>query len=115
MQFLDRGRYVANVVDGEVNFYGRKQRSGRCIAMRWVGHSAGPRPFVAGLEQAFRTQSLLGVSRFNLPVILLHGIIPLLKFGVGQQLYIGVRDDAASFVHRVNDGCIYSRIACSLQ
>ena len=24
MQFLDRGRYVANVVDGEVNFYGRK-------------------------------------------------------------------------------------------
>jgi hypothetical protein len=28
MQFLDRGRYVANVVDGKVNFYGRKQRSG---------------------------------------------------------------------------------------
>jgi hypothetical protein len=25
MQFLDRGRYVANVVDGKVNFYGRKQ------------------------------------------------------------------------------------------
>ncbi len=25
MQFLDRGRYVANVVDGRVNFYGRKQ------------------------------------------------------------------------------------------
>ena len=28
MQFLDSGRYVANVVDGEVKFYGRKQRSG---------------------------------------------------------------------------------------
>ena len=28
MQFLDRGRYLANVVDGEVKFYGRKQRSG---------------------------------------------------------------------------------------
>jgi hypothetical protein len=28
MQFLDSGRYVANVVDGEVNFYGRRQRSG---------------------------------------------------------------------------------------
>ena len=25
MQFLDRGRYVANVVDGKVNFYGREQ------------------------------------------------------------------------------------------
>src|ERR1017187_10935133 len=25
MQFLDSGRYVANVVDGKVNFYGRKQ------------------------------------------------------------------------------------------
>ena len=25
MQFLDSGRYVANVVDGRVNFYGRKQ------------------------------------------------------------------------------------------
>ena len=25
MQFLDRGRYVANVVDGKVKFYGRKQ------------------------------------------------------------------------------------------
>lgn len=25
MQFLDRGRYVANVVDGKVSFYGRKQ------------------------------------------------------------------------------------------
>jgi hypothetical protein len=24
MQFLDHGRYLANVVDGEVNFYGRK-------------------------------------------------------------------------------------------
>ena len=28
MQFLNSGRYVANVVDGEVKFYGRKQRSG---------------------------------------------------------------------------------------
>ena len=28
MQFLDSGRYVANVVDGEVKFYGRRQRSG---------------------------------------------------------------------------------------
>ena len=28
MQFLDSGRYVANVVDGEVKFYGRGQRSG---------------------------------------------------------------------------------------
>ena|ERR1039457_4023068 len=28
LQFLDSGRYVANVVDGEVKFYGRKQRSG---------------------------------------------------------------------------------------
>jgi hypothetical protein len=28
MQFLDRGRYVANVVDGEVKFHGRKQRPG---------------------------------------------------------------------------------------
>jgi hypothetical protein len=27
MQFLDSGRYVANVVDGEVKFYGRRQRS----------------------------------------------------------------------------------------
>jgi hypothetical protein len=25
MQFLDRGRYMANVVDGKVNFYGLKQ------------------------------------------------------------------------------------------
>ena len=25
MQFLDRGRYVANVVNGKVNLYGRKQ------------------------------------------------------------------------------------------
>ena len=25
MQFLDSGRYVANVADGEVKFYGRKQ------------------------------------------------------------------------------------------
>ena len=25
LQCLDRGRYVANVVDGRVNFYGRKQ------------------------------------------------------------------------------------------
>jgi hypothetical protein len=25
MQFLDRGRYVASVVDRKVNFYGRKQ------------------------------------------------------------------------------------------
>jgi hypothetical protein len=24
MQFLDEGRYVANVVDGKVNFYGRR-------------------------------------------------------------------------------------------
>jgi hypothetical protein len=28
VQFLDSGRYVANVVDGEVRFYGRKPRSG---------------------------------------------------------------------------------------
>jgi hypothetical protein len=28
MQFLDSGRYMANVVDWEVKFYGRKQRSG---------------------------------------------------------------------------------------
>ena len=28
MQFLDSGRYVANVVDGKVNFYGRTPR--RC-------------------------------------------------------------------------------------
>ncbi|MBZ5548251.1 MAG: hypothetical protein LAO22_09925 [Acidobacteriia bacterium] len=28
MQFLDSGRYLANVVDGEVKFYGRKQQSG---------------------------------------------------------------------------------------
>ena len=28
LQFLDSGRYVAHVVDGEVKFYGRKQRSG---------------------------------------------------------------------------------------
>jgi len=28
LQFLDSGRYMANVVDGEVKFYGRKQRSG---------------------------------------------------------------------------------------
>ena len=28
MQFLDSGRYVANVVDGEVKFYGHEQRSG---------------------------------------------------------------------------------------
>jgi len=34
MQFLDSGRYVANVVDGEVNFYGRKQRQGRCVATK---------------------------------------------------------------------------------
>jgi hypothetical protein len=26
MQFLDNGRYLANVVDGEVKFYGRRQR-----------------------------------------------------------------------------------------
>src|ERR1019366_4707606 len=32
MQFLDSGRYVANVVDGEVNFYGRKQRPGYAVA-----------------------------------------------------------------------------------
>ena len=34
MQFLDSGRYVANVVDGEVNFYGSKQRRGRCVATK---------------------------------------------------------------------------------
>jgi hypothetical protein len=26
MQFLSEGRYVANVVDGKVNFYGRRER-----------------------------------------------------------------------------------------
>jgi hypothetical protein len=29
MQFLSGGRYVANVVDGKVNFYGRRAGTGR--------------------------------------------------------------------------------------
>src|SRR6267143_2454609 len=29
MQFLREGRYVANVVDGKVNFYGRRPGTGR--------------------------------------------------------------------------------------
>ena len=29
MQFLSEGRYVANVVDGKVTFYGRRARTGR--------------------------------------------------------------------------------------
>jgi hypothetical protein len=29
MQFLSQGRYVANVVDGKVNIYGRRDGKGR--------------------------------------------------------------------------------------
>jgi ribulose kinase len=70
---------------------------------------------VGGSTSALAQQSLLGFSRFNLLVVLVHGVIPFLKFRVGQKVYVGFCHDAASFVHRVNDNWIYSRIARSLQ
>ena len=58
---------------------------------------------------------LLGLSGFNLLVVLIHSVIPFLKFCVGQKVYVGFCHDAARLVHRVNNGWIYSRIASSLQ
>jgi hypothetical protein len=58
---------------------------------------------------------LLGLSCLNLLVVLIHSVIPFLKFCVGQKVYIGFCHDATSLVHRVNNGWIYSRIASSLQ
>jgi hypothetical protein len=34
MQFLNSGRYVANVVDGEVNFYPANSGLGSCVATK---------------------------------------------------------------------------------
>jgi len=58
---------------------------------------------------------LLGLSGFNLLVVLIHSVIPFLKFCVGQKVYVGFCHDAARLVHRANNGWIYSRIASSLQ
>ena len=57
----------------------------------------------------------LSLARFKLPVVLVHRVIPFLKFRVGQELWVRFFYDAASFVHRVNDGRIYSRIGGGLQ
>src|ERR1039458_6114259 len=40
---------------------------------------------------------------------------PFLKFGVRQKLCVVLCDDTASFVHRVNDGWIYSGLDRSVQ
>ena len=58
---------------------------------------------------------LLGLSCFNLLMVLIHSVIPFLKFCVGQKVYVGFCHHAASLVHRVNNGWIYSRSASSLQ
>jgi hypothetical protein len=58
---------------------------------------------------------LLGLSCFNLLMVLIHSVIPFLKFCAGQKVYVGFCHHAASPVHRVNNRWIYSRIASSLQ
>ena len=70
-----------------------------------------------GLTSRFRGRRdfLLGLSCFNLLVVLIHSVIPFLKFCVGQKVYVGFCHHAASLVHRVNNSWIYSRIASSLQ
>ena len=65
--------------------------------------------------QRFRKDFLLGLSCFSLLVVLIHSVIPFLKFCVGQKVHVGFCHHAASLVHRVNNGWIYSRIASSLQ
>jgi hypothetical protein len=69
-----------------------------------------------GLTSRFRGERLpIGLSCFNLLLVLIHSVIPFSKFCVGQKVYGGFCHDAASLVHRVNNGWIYSGIASSLQ
>jgi hypothetical protein len=60
-------------------------------------------------------QKLGNTLENNLLLVLIHSVIPFLKFCVGQKVYVGFCHDAASLVHRVNNSWIYSRIASSLQ
>gem|GEM_PF-4474463 len=72
--------------------------------------------FHLSLKSRFRGKDfLLGLSCFNLLVVLIHSVIPFLKFCVAQKVYVGFCHDVASLVHCVNNGWIYSRIASSLQ